>query len=204
MSRKTIILHVDEDKAEGLVLALQKRPYIDAMIMDREERKRLRDCPACNRRLSKEVYFKINEKLILQMLAMLKVMAISKTVILINKNNPIKNIPAVEHARCVEFDPKMLARALALGLVKEFIDGLRETYFTDVFDFFLNEESHSPCNFTTLDGKVIDVGGSMFLDEVKLKDENAKSILRRDLRDAIREIPDSTITFAKNGQMSLV
>lgn len=204
MDRKVVIFSVDADKADGLVSALEKRDYITVVSMDRESRKRFRDCPCCKRRLAKEVLFTINDKLLHEMLRLLRGMTIAKTVILVNKDNPISDIPHVERERCVEFDPKMLWRAEILGLVKPFIDGTRKTYFTDAMEFLINEEAHSPSYMVTIDGEVVETGGSAFLDEVKFKDEQSKTTLKRELRVAVGAIPESTITFVTKGQMSLV
>ena len=204
MARRTVVLSVDEGKADDLLEALSKRPYIEVISMDRAGRKRLRDCPCCRRVLSKESAFVINEKMVLAMLGLIKAMTVARTVILINKENPIDDIPSIERDRTCEFDHRLADKAEVLGLIQPFMDGTRETYFTDSLDFFLGEESHSPCNLTTLDGEVVETGGSMFFDEVKLKDENSRDRLKREFRDAIRAIPKSTITFVKQGQMSLV
>jgi len=203
-STRTIILQVQEDKADGLLEALGKRPYIEATVMDRDERKRLRTCPCCAQVLKKEVTFSINEKLMMAMLDLLRAMSKSKSVILVNKHNPIENIPAIEREICSEFNSKLLMAAEVLGLVKPFVDGSRKMYFTDALDFFLNEERHSPATLITLNDEVIETSGAMFFDEVKLKDEKTRDRLRREFRDAIRAIPESTITFVKNGQLSLV
>lgn len=204
MTVRTVILKIDEGKADGLLEALSLRSYIEIINLDREERKRLRVCPACDQTLKKEVLFSINEKLLMAMLAMLRVMAKSKSVILVNKDNPIEDISPVEREICVEFDPKLLAAAETLGLIRPFVDGSRKTYFTDALEFFLNEEPHSPSSFVTLNGEVIETSGVFFFDEVKLKDEKTRDRLRREFRDAIRAIPNSTVIFVKKGQMSLV
>lgn len=202
--KRTVVLSVEESKIEGLLEALMKRPYITVVSMDREGRKRLRTCPCCNEKVKKERSFTIDEKLLSAMFGVLEAMSISKTVILTNKENPIGDIAQVEHARCVEFDVSLLRRAETLGLLKPFIDGVRKTYFTDAMDFFLNEESHSPAVMVTIQGEVVETSGSVFFDEVKLKDEKSRDRLKREFRDAIKKIPESTITFVESGQLSLV
>lgn len=204
MAKTTIILSVDEGKASGLVSALGKRDYIDVISLDREGRKKLRDCPACHKQLSKERKHVIDDKLLGPMLGLVRKMAISKTIILTNKENPYENIPPVEQERCQEFEMRLLRKAEALGLVTSFMDGSRKTYFTDALPFLLNEESHSPSYMITLDGEVVETGGSVFLDEVKFNNDTQKDRLKKDLRKAVESIPDSTVTFVKNGQMSLV
>jgi len=201
---RTVVLNVEESKVEGLLEALIKRPYIAVVSMDREGRKRLRTCPCCNEKVRKEISFTINEKLLHAMLGVIRGMSISKTVILTNKDTLLEDVPPVEHARCVEFESTLLKKAEALGLLKPFIDGARKTYFTDALDFFLNEESYSPSVMVTLQGEVVETSGSMFFDEIKIKDEKFRDKIKREFRDAIRAIPDSTITFVKSGQLSLV
>ena len=204
MARRTVILQVEESKADGLVDALSKRDYISVVRMDREGRKHLRDCPACNKRLSQEVSYTINEKMLEAMLGVIRKMSVSKGVILINKENPLNLIPDVEHRRCVEFDHKLAARAEALGLLTPFMDGDRQTYFTEALDFFLCADSHEPSPLVTLDGEIVDKGGVIAFEEVKLKDEKRRDQLKRLFREAVGAIPESTITFVENGQMSLV
>jgi len=204
MAARTIVLNVDEDKADGLLDALSKRPYIDVVAMDREGRKRFRDCPCCNKRLSKEITYTVNEAMLMAMLEVLRKMAVSKTVILTNKDTLRDSLPVVEQDRCAEFDLPLLHKAKTLGLLKPFMDGNRETYFTDAIDFFSNEDAHSPSYMISLDGEVVETGGSMFIDGVKLKDEKSRDRLKREFRDALKKIPKDTITFVTNGQMSLV
>jgi hypothetical protein len=204
MAKRTVILSVDEDKAQGLIDALGTRDHIEVLPMDREGRKRFRDCPCCNRKLSKEITYTINETMIIAMLRVLEKMEISKTVILTNKDTIYSSLPDIEKDRCTEFDLRLLDKAKTLGLLKPFIDGSRETYFTDALDFFSNEEAHSPSYMITLDGEVVETGGSMFFDAVKLKDEKSRDRIKREFRDALKKIPKETITFVKNGQLSLV
>lgn len=204
MASRTVILRVEESKVDDLLGALSKRPYIEVVNMDRESRKRLRDCPCCKTRLSKEVLFLINEKMLFAMLDLIRVMAISRSVILVNKDNPIEDIPSVERDRCSAFDRKLLEKAETLGLVRSFVDGSRKSYFTDALNFFLNEEPHTPSQVVTLNGKVIETSGSMFFDEVKLKDEKTRDKLKREFKDAIKAIPASTRLFVESGQMTLV
>ena len=186
------------------MVALRKRPYISFIDMDREGRKRLRDCPCCHERIKKERSYDIDEKLLGEMLKMIKVMSVAKCVVLVNKTNPIENIPSVERERCSEFDQSLLEKAEVLGLIQPFMDGARKTYFTDALDFFLNEESHSPSHMVTLQGVVVETSGAMYFDDVKIKDKKSRDRIKREFRDAIKAIPESTITFVKNGQLSLV
>jgi len=204
MSKRTVILSVDEGRAQGLVDALGKRDYITVVTLSREQRKSLRECPCCKKPLSKERKFVINDKLLGPLLGLVRKMAVAKTVILTNKENPFENIPPVEQERCAEFDAKLLHKAEILGLVKPFVDGERRTYFTDALPFLLNEEGHDPSYMITLDGEVVETGGSSFFDEVKFNNDVQRDRMKKDFREAIKAIPKSTITFVENGQMSLV
>lgn len=201
---RTVVLDVEESKVDGLLEALTKRPYITVVSMDREGRKRLRTCPCCKERIKKEKPYTIDEKMLRAMLRMIGGMSVSKTVILTNKDTLLSDVPPVEHERCVEFEVPLLKKAESLGLLKPFIDGARKTYFTDALDFFLNEEPHSPASMVTIQGELVETSGSMFFDEVKLKNEKSRDQLKRELRDAIKKIPESTITFLRSGQLSLV
>jgi hypothetical protein len=201
---RTVVLSVEESKVDGLLDALTKRPYITVVSMDREGRKRLRTCPCCKERIKKERPSTIDEKMLRAMFRVIRGMSVSKTVILTNKDTLVEEVPHIERERCVEFEVPLLEKAESLGLLKPFIDGARKTYFTDALDFFLNEEPHSPALMVTLQGELVETSGSMFFDEVKLKDEKSRDQLKREFRDAIKKIPDSTITFVKSGQLSLV
>lgn len=204
MATRTIIFEVEESRADGLVQALTKRDYISLISLDREGRKRFRDCPACHKRLSKEVSYTINEKMLDAMLAMIRKMSVAKSVVLVNKENPMEMLPEAEKPRAVEFDDRLLERAEVLGLVTPFMDGNRKTYFTKALDFFLSAEAHKPSTMVTLDGEVVETSGVIVFDDVKLKNENRRDKLKREFREAIKAIPESTITFVEKGQMSLV
>lgn len=204
MSTKTVILEVEESKAQSLVDALGKRDYISVVSMDRDGRKRFRDCPCCGKRLSKEVSFTVNEKLLQAMLGVVQRMSVAKSVILVNKDNPIELMPEVEKKRCVEFDAKLLGRAETLGLLTPFVDGARKTHFTKALDFLVGAESHEPSTMVTLDGEVLETSGAIAFDEVKFKDDSSRDRLKKEFRRAVDAIPSSTITFVEKGQMSLV
>lgn len=204
MATRTVILEVEESRADGLIDALTKRDYISLVSMDREGRKRFRDCPCCHKRLSKEVSYTINEKMLDAMLAMVQKMSVAKSVVLVNRENPMEMLPDAEKPRAVEFDHRMLERAEVLGLVTSFMDGNRKTYFTKALDFFLGAEAHKPSTMVTLDGEVVETSGVIVFDDVKLKDENRRNRLKREFREAVKAIPESTMTFIEKGQMTLV
>lgn len=204
MAKQIVILRVDEDRAQGLIDALSTRDHIEIVTMDREGRKRFRDCPACKRKLAKEMIHPINEKMLNALLGVVKKMSVAPSVVLVNKENPLDSIPPVERDRTCEFDLKLLGWAETLGLLTPFTDGNRQTYFTQALGFLSNEVSHSPSYLVSIDGEVAETGGSAFFDEVKFKDNAVRDRLKRDFREAIKAIPKSTITFVEKGQMSLV
>ena len=111
MSKRILILDVDSDKYDALVDALGKRPYLRVVPMDRSGRKLLSDCPCCRRKLSKESTFVINDLMVDSLIRVLAKMALSKSVILVNKDHPASSVPPIQAELCVEVDPVTIFRA---------------------------------------------------------------------------------------------
>jgi hypothetical protein len=206
MPSRILILEVDDDKYDGLVVALVKRPHIRVIGMDREGRKAHSDCPCCKRKLSKESTFTINDHMVSSLISVAQKMAIAKTVILVNKENPISALPSVEADRCVEVDPITIFRAMALGLLRQFTDGSRATHFVSAAGllFLSGEKPAAPCSVTTLDGDVLDTSGEILIDGVKFKDPAKGRETCRLASRVTADIPDSVMNFVINGQMSLI
>ena len=206
MSSRILILDVDEDKYDGLVDALVKRSHIRVVPMDREGRKVLIDCPCCKRKLSKESSFTINEQVVHALLRIVEKMRLTKTVILVNKDNPKAAFSTVEHERCVEADPAVIYRAETLGLLRPFLDGSRRTHFVTSagLKFLSGESPASPCTMVVLDGEVVDTGGELAIEDVKFKDAHRGGLVARDAARAVKALPDGVVSFVVNGQMSLI
>lgn len=206
MSRRIIVLDVEADKHDGLVDALCKRPYIHFIPMDREARRQLVHCPACKHKLSKETSFTLNEQVVDSLLKIVDKMKVAKTVILVNKDNPLSRIPPVEHERCVEVDPLVVFRAETLGLLKAFVDGSRPAYYVTMagIDFLSGERPASPCTMCVLDGEVVELSGEMMIENVKFKDVHRAGSVARDAARAVKALPESVMSFVTSGQMSLI
>jgi hypothetical protein len=201
-----LILDVDADKYESVVEAMKKRPSIRVVSMDREARKNLSECPACGKRLSKESSFTIDEKIVDALIKIAEKMRVAKTVVLVNKDNPITALSSIEHERCVEIDPVVIHRALTLGLLKSFMDGARLTHFVTAMglDFLSGEKPASPCTMHVLDGEVVETSGELAIENVKFKDVHRAGSVARDGARAVKAIPEHVMNFVTKGQMSLI
>lgn len=203
---RTLILQVEDDKHDGLVEALKKRPSIHIVSLDREGRKKFRDCPCCNRRLARESSFTINEPFVECLTTIAGKMSIAKTVILVFEGMSFATIPPVEQERCAVVDETMAVRAETLGLIKPFLDGARKTHFVTAagIEFLRGEKPASPSTIVTLEGEVVETSGEILLDNVKFKDTIRGEDAKRRARDAVKRIPESVMNFVINGQMSLI
>ena len=206
MAGRILILDVDEDKYDGVVDALRKRPSIRVVSMDRDARKHLAKCPACHRKLSKESSFTIDEKIVDALILVAGKMRVAKTVVVVNEDNPISSLSSVEHERCVEIDPIVLHRAVTLGVLKSFMDGARLTHYVTTMglDFLSGEKPASPCTMYVLDGEIVETSGELTIDNVKFKDGHRASSVARDGARAVKALPEHVMSFVTNGQMSLI
>lgn len=206
MAGRILILDVDADKYDGIVEAIRKKPSVRVVSMDREARKHLRECPACNRKLAKESSFTLDEKIVDALIKVAQKMRIAKTVVLVNEDNPIESFSSVEHERCVEVDTVVIHRAMTLGLLKSFMDGARLTHFVTTMglDFLSGEKPAAPCTMFVLDGEVVETSGELAIENVKFKDVHRSGSVARDGARAVKAIPEHVIGFVTNGQMSLI
>lgn len=206
MPGRILILDVDADKYDGIVEALRKRPSVRVVSMDREARKGLRECPACNRKLSKESSFTLDEKIVDSLIKIAEKMRVAKTVVLVNEDNPLAALSSVEHERCVEIDPVVIYRAEILGLLKPFLDGSRNTHYitTAGLEFLSGEKPASPCTMFVLDGEVVETSGELAIENVKFKDVHRAGSVARDGARTVKAIPEHVMSFVANGQMSLI
>jgi len=205
MASKIVILEVPDDKCDGLIDAMQKRSYT-VHVLDRDGRKKLVDCPACNHKLSREKTYTIDDGFVEVLTKIAKKMVVAKTVIVTNKNNPMTAIPPIEYPRCVEIDQTMMFRAETFGMVKRFQDGNRLTHYVTAagLSFLSGEKPASPCTVVTLDGDVVETSGELALENVDYENEIRAGTLKRDAQDAVEEIPEHVMKFVINGQMSLI
>jgi hypothetical protein len=206
MSSRILILNVDNDNYDSLVEALLKRHYISVVPIDREGRKRLSVCPVCNHKLKKEASFTIDEHIVDAMIKIVEKMRYTKTVLLVNKENPQAGYSTVEHERCVEVDPVVIYRAETLGLLKPFLDGSRKTHYvtTAGLEFLSGEKPASPCTMFVLDGEVVETSGQLVIEDVKFKDAHRGGSVARDAARVVKALPESVMSFVINGQMSLI
>jgi hypothetical protein len=201
---KIIILEVPEDKSDAIIEAMQKRSYT-VHVMDREGRRKLVDCPGCRRKLAKESSFTINADFVEYLTAIVKKMAKFKTVIILPMDK-LKTVSPLEHDRCVILSEKMQPRAEHLGLVRSFTDGSRQTYFAtaQALAFLNGEKPAAPCTVVTLDGEVVEKSGEILLDNIKFVDTITGDNIKRNARDAVKNLPEHVMNFVINGQMSLI
>ena len=206
MPTRTLILEIEADKYDGFVKALAARPHIQVISMEREARKNLVNCPCCDRKLSKESTFTINEDMVDALTRIVQKMSIAKTVIIVNKENPASLVPPIEAERCVELSPLMVFRAQALALIAPFLDGSRPTYFVTSagLSFLSGEAPASPCSITTLDDEIVETGGVVAIDAVKFKDSMRSTAAIRLASMAVEALPASVANFVTNGQMNLI
>lgn len=206
MPGKMLIVEVDDDKYSSTVEALSKRSYIKILSMDREGRKAFSVCPCCNKKLTKEHSFSINESFVESLVKIAEKMSVSKTVVVINKENPASSVPAMELERSVEVDSQFISRAVSLGLVEQFMDGNRTTYFVTSagLSFLLAENPASPSTMVTLDGEVIELSGKLMIGDVKFKDQVKGSKILIYAARAVESMPESVRNFVRNGQMDLI
>lgn len=206
MSSRILILDVDAEKYDGIVEALRKKPSVRVVSMDREARKHLRECPACHRKLAKESTFVIDEKIVDALIRVTQGMRVSKTVVLVNEDNPKSSLSSMEHERCVEVDAVVAQRAVTLGLLKSFTDGARLTHYVSLagLEFLSGEKPASPCTMFVLDGEVVETSGEMLIESVKFKDTHRATSVARDGARAVKALPQHVMEFVTNGQMSLI
>jgi uncharacterized protein (UPF0212 family) len=206
MARETIILDVDATRAGDLREALSKRDYINIVTLDRDDRKNRKACPACNRKLSREVVYFVTDQVLVALLAMLKKHAIAKAVVVTNKKVRADRLPPVELERAVDIQPPVLERAKRLGLVAEFTDGSRETHHLTAaaMAFLSNKAPLSPGTVVLLDGEPVDSFGEIALEGVRFKDRVRRDEVLKHIRRALKDVPQSVVEFIENGQMSLV
>lgn len=204
--KRLLILNVDDDKYRGFVEFAAKRNYIEIISMDREARKHLRDCPCCSRKLSQEATFQIDDYMVESLTHIVRKMKITKTVILVNKENPQNLVPSIEVERCVETNQLTTIRAEVLGLLKSFTDGSRITHFVTAkgLSFLSGDMPASPSWVTTLDGVVVETGGSTTIESIKFKNAIKEASALRDASDAVKALPENVANFVRSGQMSLI
>lgn len=206
MAATTVVLEVSSDKATELVSALSKRDYINIVKLDRAEKKKRKLCPCCGAKFPRELVYTVTSEICEALLSVIHKMRVSKSVVLVNKSNPIGQLPEYERARCVEMPDRVIERAMALGLLQEFQDGSRLTHFVSEIGllFLVNEESLSPSQLILLRGEVVESSGSIEFEDVKFKDRIRHDEYLRNAKRAVAELPKAVVEFVKNGQMSLV
>lgn len=206
MTRRLLVLEVDEDKYDGLLDAMSKRNYVRVVDMSRDGRKQLSDCPACRRKLSREVSYTINENMVEALTRITQKMTVAKTVVITNKDQPADSIPIIERERAVEVDATTVFRAVELGLLRAFMDGSRSTHHitADGMGFLTGEKAASPCTIVTLDGEVVEKSGQILVQDIKFKDQARSTTVLTAASRSVGALPDAVVSFVVDGQMSLL
>jgi hypothetical protein len=206
LAPKIVVLEVDADKADELVSALSKRDYISVVDLDRDEKKKRKLCPCCGHKFAREVICTVNQEILETLLPVIYKMKVSKSVILVNKDNPIARLPEYERPRCVEMSGRLIEKATTLRMLQAFKDGSRLTYFVTgpALAFLANREPLSPSTVVVVHGEVVERSGTTMIEDVKFKDRVRHDSLIYEARRAVAELPKAVVEFVEKGQMSLV
>lgn len=201
-----ILLAVHEDRADELLGALGKREYVKHIRLDVETRKALGDCPICDQRLAKGHLVTVTEEMVESMIDVLKAMQNAKAVVCINKQRPIDTISIHERSRVVEFNQRLLARAMALGLMHQTTDGSLVVYhLTELsIEFLTGKALLNPANLIVAAGKVLDSYDSMMIHEVKFRDIAHQEGILQTAKKLKKTLPKYVRDFIKGHQMSLI
>lgn len=204
--RTTVVLEVDAEKASELVSALSKRDYIRVLDLSRDGKKHLKVCPCCGHNFPRETTHTITFEIVEALVRVVAAMKVSKSVILVNKNNPISRLPEYERPRCVEMSHRLIERAIELGLLQEFKEGSRQTYFATeaALRFLGGKEPLSPSTVVVCQGNILERSGSSMVDEVKFKDRIRHDRCILAAKKAVAELPKAVVDFVENGQISLM
>jgi len=205
VARKVFVLEVDEDKAASLIEALSARSFLSVYTLDRETRKAHKSCPCCGKRLSKEVVVDLGEDLLRELLRIVKAMQVSKSVILVNKDNPKDRLPPGEFDRCLEMSPLVVTRLEDLGLIRSFQDGARKTYHVSAqaLSFLQTGGAYSPAFAVYVDKVLVDKGGSVAIEDLSFKLVSAGRF-RKEAFDLVDQLPERIVGFVMTGQIPLV
>ena len=198
-----VLLEVSDNRCDELVAALLKRDYIKVVdVNSLESRAKLAACPSCARSFSKVTYRTVDEPLLWDLLAILRGMKHNRSVVLYEEDSEIRPVDAERYVKVGVRTRKM---AEILGLITAVTDGSTPTHFVNkkCMQFLRGDAVLSPAKVAISEGRVLDVSGELHIDQVKGKDGVVMS-LRHDLRDAIKNIPKSTIDFVDSGQTMLL
>jgi len=205
---RTVILEVDDAKADSLVEALGKRDYIRVVVPTRAEKKARKTCPWCDHKFPREVTYVVTEEVATNLLRVVEKMESIKSLILVTPKDSISlsQLPDYEKSRALKFDHNVLKRAELLGLLAPFVDGSRKTYFATAkaLALFAGKEPVSPAYVVICGGEVVETGGEMVLDDVKFKDVVRKDKFKGVAKKAAARLSKDVVDFIRNGQMSLV
>ena len=206
MIKKYILLEVATDRVDELIQALSKRPYIKVLSLGREEREKLEECPACGRKFHQESVVTVNAEMLTYLVRMLRRMRLAKSLVLINKRNPLEKIPEPERERAIQFPFPLLEKAEMIGLVKKFLDGSTTTYFVTKkgVGFLSGKEVLSPSRYIVADGKVLETSGQLSINDVKFGDRVDREKVLQEARRAVNELPTRALQFINSGQISLM
>ena len=206
MDKKYLVLEIDAGKVEELAQALSKRPYIKILSLSREDRERLEACPACGRKFSREVVVTVNAEMLTFLVQMLRRLKVAKSVVLVNKRNPIDTVMVPDRERAVAFPHPLIEKAELLSLIKKFDDGSTETYFITKkgLSFLSGREPLKPSRYIVSDGKVLEMSGQLDINDVKFSDRVDHDKLMREAKKAVLDLPDKVVQFIQSGQIPLM
>lgn len=205
MSQKRYVtLAVDADKYDALITALLQKNYIAvANVHSVKARQELPACPACNRDFSKVSNKTVDENLLWDLLRMIQGMRTAHAVVVYE--GKVEEVRPIDRPRAVKFSAKSLKLAETLKLVTKFMDGDCATYYISekCIKFINGDEELNPAYIAISEGRILDVKGSLHIDQVKSK-EGSMIALLHDLRDAIKNLPIGTKNFINSGQIPLM
>jgi len=204
--KRFIVLEVEEARADELIAILSKRAYLSVLKMDRDDRRRLEECPACLRQFSEEKSVPIHAKLVEKLVGIAETMKIARSVLLCNTKNPSSSISSHEKPRCLEMDQASIDFAVYSGLLCEYQDGrYKAHYLTSKALRYLDGDPISPSRVVFVDGNPVDCDQSTTsISRLKFKDKVAHDKLMARAKRAVAELPSSAREFIENGQVSIL
>lgn len=206
MSKRFLLLEVEESRADELRDALEKRSYLRVLDMNRENRSRLVSCPFCTRKLGSESAASITVEMLEALVLMLQAMAVSRSVVLYHAPALWTRLSVHAQERAVLVSAVMHSRLLDFKLIEGLADGSQMTYFVTAraMDFLSGDARFSPATVIKADGIELAQEGDVHLDEIKVKDRIKYDIVRREARVAIDRLPMKVQQFVRTGQISLL
>ncbi len=205
MAKRFITLAVDSEKHDALVAALLQKSYIAVVdIHSVKARSEHPKCPTCHRDFSKVSKKTIDENILWDLLRMMQGMQEFHAVVVYEEDPG--EVRTIDRPRAIKFSAKSLKMAETLKLVNKFIDGDCPTYYISklCIDFLSGSKELDPAYISISEGRILEVSGSLHIDQVKAKGGGSMISLLHDLREAIKNLPIETKHFITSGQVPLL